>query len=274
MKRLFAIAIAIGLLFAVPTTTKSQGVPITGLPVNPAPTGFDIFPMVHAGATMQSAIASYNTVFVDLISAQLVGGNKTFSGNITFTGSISGLPATPTPAPTPTCATNLCSFTGVVLTIATPLPTPTPVPQPTSANSNASFSGFVLTVNPKAAYSFSWSVSGALTVTTFPWVPLFYNDPSMMGVADQVLCSTPGSSGTNTVKWQYTTATDPYTGSPTIVDVTNSSMSWTTAGGTAANVISPAFNLSAVNALYVRPNVTAVGAGPPSNCTFLLHITH
>ena len=132
---------------------------------------------------------------------------------------------------------------------------------------------FTNTCGTKPFFLYSWSTSGALTVTTFPWVPLTYNDSNVTAVASQVVCSTPGAVGTNTVKWQYTNA-DPYTGSPTITDIANSSQSWTTAGGVSPVAISPAVNLSSAGATYVRPNVTAVGGTPPSNCTFVLHLTH
>ena len=286
MKRLLAIAIAFGLLLSIPRETSSQGVPITGLPVNPAPVGTDIFVMVHAGATMQSAISGFNTVFVDLISAQNIGGNKTFTGSTTFLTPPSGVITTPVPtslggtgtsSPNPTCANPNCTLTGgwpsFVISVVTPTPGPSPAPSPTCATTTCSFAGSTLTVNQKPMYFYSWSTSGALTTGAFPWVPLTYNEALIVAVADQAVCPTPGTVGTNTVKWQYTTA-DPYTGSPTITDIPNSSMSWTTAGGTAANAISPTFNLSAVVALYVRPNVTAVGASPPSNCSFMLHVLH
>lgn len=113
-------------------------------------------------------------------------------------------------------------------------------------------------------------ISGALTVAGSVAFPLPNGATTLTVSALNFQCTTPGTSGTNTVQWQYTTTGDPTSASWT--SITGATQSWTTAGGVVPSTFT-GVNLTTSSVTWVRANITAVGAGPPSNCYLYLHGT-
>ncbi|MDB5042159.1 MAG: hypothetical protein JWN27_2885 [Candidatus Eremiobacteraeota bacterium] len=83
------LAYLLTIVLALSASMASADVPISGLP-SATPAGADLTVIVHSGTTSKATVSQWNSVFLDLTTAQVAAGIKAFTAK-TIIGAASGI---------------------------------------------------------------------------------------------------------------------------------------------------------------------------------------